>query len=267
MARILLAFDGSDGAIGAVTALGHWDFRKPTEIVLLTVAAPGEWPAAHVSRTRELAARSLRRHGAAVHLELANGDPVDEVLSAVRRHETDLIALGPRKRTALSQILLGSVTRDLLHRCHCSIFVGRLSLSTERAVAVLASRADLRLLARGFQELPLPVIEELILFGVGSDFPEPCHEPPGSIRHGSPEKLPGLLLAEERDHVWTLLDTARERLRDVAPRILANAALGHQVDEILRLEAKTSPELMVLHNTGQQDRLVAEARSSVLLLR
>lgn len=267
MARILLAFDGSDGALGTVTALSHWDFHKPTEIILLTVSTSGEWPTVQVSRSRELAARSLRRHGATVHMELRDGDPVEEILSVARHEGVDLIALGPRKKTALSLLLLGSVTRDLLHRCGCSVFVGRLSLSTERAIGVISSPEDLKLLARSWSELPLPRLHELILLGVGSDYPEPCHEPPSSLRHGSPNKLPALALAQEREHVWELIERGRQTLHGAAPRIMADVALGSQVDEVLRLERKSSPEILILRNTGLQDRLVAEARSSVLLLR
>lgn len=267
MAHILLAFDGSDGAVGTVTALSHWDFQKPTEITLLTVTPSGEWPPLHVSRLRESAARSLRRHGATVHMMLRDGDPVAEIQAVAQQQGVDLIALGPRKKTALSSLFLGSVTRDLLHLCGCSVFVGRLSLSSERALLVLSSREDLSLLIRRWQELPLPANLELVLLGVGSEFPVPCHEPASSLRHGSPEKLLPLAQAEERDHLWTLVESARRTMAPLTPRILADVALGNQVDEVLRVERRTSPELLVVHNTGLQDRLVAEARSSVLLVR
>jgi nucleotide-binding universal stress UspA family protein len=266
MARILVAFDGSDGAIGAVTALSHWSFQQSTEIVLLTVTVPGEWPTHHVSRSRELAARSLRRHGATVHTMIREGDPVEEILSVARDRDVDLIALGPRKQAALSVLLLGSVTRDIMHRCGCSIFIGRLSLSTERAILALSNREDATLLTRRWQELPLPSNLELILLGVGSEFPAPSHVPARSLRHGSPEKLPSLAQAEERDRVWRLVENTRREMAPFTHTILAEVVLGGQVDEILRLERRTSPELLVVRNTGLQDRLVAEARSSVLLL-
>lgn len=267
MTRILLAFDGSDGAVGVVTALSHWRLHQPTEILLLTVTPPGEWPRAHVSRARELAARSLRRRGATVQLLLKEGYPSDEILRSASEHDAQLIAMGPRKQTALSTLLLGSVTREVLHACRCSLFIGRLSLSTERAMMVLKDHDDLALLSRRWQELPLPHPMELILLAVGSAFPAPRHEVPGSLRHGAPERLLPLARDDEREHLWELLDEGRRTLRATAGPLLAEAVLGSEVEEVLRMERRTTPELIVLRHTGGQDRLVAEARSSILLLR
>lgn len=267
MTRILLAFDGSDGAVGTVTALSHWNLHAPTDLFLLTVTPSGEWPEARVSRMREVAARSLRRRGAAVHLLLREGDPTEAILDAAREHDADLIAMGPRKQTTLSRLLLGSVTREVMHACRCAIFVGRLSLATERALVVLTGPEDLALIATRLKTLPLPERMELLLLGIGSELPVPCHEPPASVRHASPEKLLGIAQAEERDHLRALLERSRTALQTPSARIMTETVLGNPIEEVLRMERRATPELIMVRNTGDWDGLVAEARSSVLLLR
>jgi nucleotide-binding universal stress UspA family protein len=44
-------------------------------------------------------------------------DPVDELLSAMDRHDAELLVIGIRHRNPVGKLLLGSVSQQLLLEC------------------------------------------------------------------------------------------------------------------------------------------------------
>jgi nucleotide-binding universal stress UspA family protein len=267
MARILLAFDGSDGALGAVTALSHWNLAGSV-VTLLTVLDREEWPNQQVSRLRETAANSLRRLGARVEPVIAAGGAAEQILMRALRGRTDLIVLGPRKRPALSQLLLGSVTGAVLRHAPCPVLVGRLSLATERLLLVVDDAADMAAIVRAWPTLPLPSQLEITLAGLPR--PIPSAEVPTALRHQAPRALPQVSASAEAQRVQSLLDSGEAFFRREGVRVVSVLlpAKEDAISEVLAIEARLAPELIVLHHPSGDDerQLVARARSSVLLL-
>lgn len=267
MARILLAFDGSDGALGAVTALSHWSLAGSV-VTLLTVLDGEEWPSQQVARLRETAATTLRRLGARVEPLMAEGGAAEQLLGHARRELSDLVVLGPRKRPALSQLLLGSVTGAVLRQAPCPVLIGRLSLAAERIVVVLDDADDIAALMRAWPRLPLPARLEVTLAGLLR--PSPDAEVSATLRHQSPRALPTLSALAEESRVQALLDSAEAFFRRAGTRVLSVMLPAAEDDaaEVLALEARLAPELIVLRRPSGDDerQLVARARSSVLLL-
>jgi nucleotide-binding universal stress UspA family protein len=53
----------------------------------------------------------------------ATGEPGSQVLHQAKEWQADLIVLGRRGRSGLTEIFLGSVSNYVLHRAHCSVLV------------------------------------------------------------------------------------------------------------------------------------------------
>jgi nucleotide-binding universal stress UspA family protein len=70
------------------------------------------------------AADRARRAGAKDITTLSDhGDPAATIISIAEREQVDLIVLGRRGMGALSQLLLGSVSRSVVDRASCAVTV------------------------------------------------------------------------------------------------------------------------------------------------
>lgn len=265
MSRILLAFDASDGSLGAVTALSHWNLAG-SHVTVLTVVSPGEWPSRQVARLRETTAQTLRRRGAHVELALREGSPEPVIRELARHERADLIVLGPRKRPALSQRFLGSVSADVLRDAPCSVLIGRLSLATERALVLLTEPEHLRAITLAWERLPLPVRLDTTLLGVSRALPQLTLT--AQLRHLRPERIPQASAAAESSRLQTLLDAADAFMRSRGVASLGLTARQGDAREILELEKESTPELLVIPGSAEADwrDLAAQARASVLVL-
>jgi nucleotide-binding universal stress UspA family protein len=133
--RILLAYDGSDGARRALDAVLR--LAGPTDHVTLVGVAEGVPLFSHAGtlpsseqeadRDRELAAAeaALAERGVLVSLVPRDGDPATAILDAAEEEDVELIALGTRGLSTAERWLMGSVSDKVLHHAHCSVLVAR----------------------------------------------------------------------------------------------------------------------------------------------
>ncbi|CAB1128785.1 Usp domain-containing protein [Candidatus Hydrogenisulfobacillus filiaventi] len=141
--RILLATDGSEGAIDAARWVGE-HFTEQDQITVVLVSRPTAETAVSVigygitEETWEEVEKANRRVALAqldqtikiledaglraesVHLE---GLPVDELVRYARTHEVDLIVMGNRGRSLLAGLVLGSVSLGVLTHAPCPVLV------------------------------------------------------------------------------------------------------------------------------------------------
>jgi nucleotide-binding universal stress UspA family protein len=142
--RVLVAFDGSEGAwaaleLGVEVAVSNR--------ALLTIAAVVEEPrfvwqgpgAVAVPYTRESMRRDIeremRRHLAAardevpatvsVTTQLLRGRPARALAKLAEEGRYDLVITGPRPSSRLARLLRGGVTHGLLQRAHTSVLAVR----------------------------------------------------------------------------------------------------------------------------------------------
>lgn len=136
MKRIVIATDGSDGAGDAL----EQGFALASELgakVFVLYVRPG--PVSYVGapsyqavineearRAREViddAKVRASRYDVDVEYDVLEGDPVNGVLALARSRDADLIVVGSRGLGTVSSVLLGSVSKAILHRADRPVLV------------------------------------------------------------------------------------------------------------------------------------------------
>lgn len=143
--KVLIAYDGSSCADAAIDDLRNAGLPREGEALVVTVAHGG-WPASphsnaelgqfgnpwkeHMTITGEYAARAATRFQSAfpgwkVSSEPLWGEPVETIKKTIEHWAPDLLVVGSHGRSAVSRLLLGSVSLHLVHEAHCSVRVVR----------------------------------------------------------------------------------------------------------------------------------------------
>ena len=156
--RILIAYDGSEGADTAIDSLRRAGLpAEGVEALVVSVAEvwlppashddePDDFPqhshpglkvarehaAAMMAEGEERAERGKRRvqhvfPGWTVQGEVLNGSPAFEVLARAEKWQPQLIVVGSHGHTALGRFILGSVSQKVLTEAPTSVRVGRAS--------------------------------------------------------------------------------------------------------------------------------------------
>jgi nucleotide-binding universal stress UspA family protein len=151
MKRILIATDGSESAhqalefglelaeeqgampivvhvAPAVEILPYASFAAPAPTVPHELDASDRTP---LNEAAELAAR----RGLEIKTELLLGNPADEIVAFADTIEADLIVVGSRGHGAIASVLLGSVSRAVLHESRRPVLVVRNAQIAAQAVA------------------------------------------------------------------------------------------------------------------------------------
>jgi nucleotide-binding universal stress UspA family protein len=143
--KILIAYDGSDGAESAIDDLERAGLPERAEAVVLTVVE--EWVPAPTSiggvettfaedlLTKENDAIELAGRARArvqklfpqwdVIVEPVLGTPGGEIIAYASKWRPDLIVVGTHSRTTLGRMFLGGVSQRVIHEARCSARVAR----------------------------------------------------------------------------------------------------------------------------------------------
>lgn len=290
--RVLLASDDSDSARSAEAWVARLRWSRPCVVDVLCVAGEGltrlGWgmqtyrtavrQAVQQMRQSELIAAErvanevgerLQGHGLTVHVWARQGDPADEIEAAVTTERPDLLVLGHRGRSGLAQLLLGSVSRQIIAEAAGPVLVARRppdgegslpghllvlvdgSLAVESAIdwvmeAGWARAANVTLLG---------------LFGVAT-----------GVETSRPElatEVTGLL----RTDVMAALDRLADLLRDQAISVTTEMELGHPLEGTLQAVERLAPDLIVAarppRRRGQDpfvEKVARYAPTSVLIV-
>ena len=139
MSRLLVAFDGSEGAERAARLAAQWAQRIGADVVLVN-AIPPMPELEHVpSATAATLAEGYRRYaekvcadGAAalsgpvqVRCEVVIGAPAEAIADYARKPDIELIVVGGGARGLLSRAMLGSVTSRLVQISPRPVLVAR----------------------------------------------------------------------------------------------------------------------------------------------
>jgi nucleotide-binding universal stress UspA family protein len=152
--NVLLVTDGSPSSQSAVRYLSKFPLPANVEVSMIHVLPPvqtpimmepyygGVWQTVYaapgvpeeetarggretksgealLTRTRNL----LQRHGIEATSVLARGDAATEILDHARKNRIDLIVAGSRGLSQFKRLLMGSVSRKLVHYSECSVLI------------------------------------------------------------------------------------------------------------------------------------------------
>lgn len=138
--KILVATDGSQEALKAVTAAAELALLKPeAKVTLLTVTPPVPSYVALQLRENDLDPAALQNQYAEEIFEgscdplkarnvsyttqVAVGDPADEICRVAEAIGADLIIVGRRGLSGVRELLAGSVSSKVVHHAPCSVLV------------------------------------------------------------------------------------------------------------------------------------------------
>ena len=154
MQKILIATDGSPSSLEAIELGLELAEEHAAEVTFVHVApvldrsfADGIGvPAAVPHRIDEVDRKPLEdalalaaERDVEAKAELLPGQPVDEIVACADTIDADLIVLGSRGRGALATVLLGSVSRGVLHEARRPVLVVRGTHVREAEPALTAS--------------------------------------------------------------------------------------------------------------------------------
>jgi nucleotide-binding universal stress UspA family protein len=171
--RVLIAYDGSEGADAALSDLPRAGLASSVEALILSVAElwlPPPPPSSAGDQSFPLytppGLKGAREHVAQVIEEVRNlnikaskhvetvfprwevsaetsiGSPAWEVINKADKWKPDLIVVGSHGRSALSRLFLGSVSQKILTEARCSVRVGRRPTAPDRAPVRLLVAVD-----------------------------------------------------------------------------------------------------------------------------
>jgi nucleotide-binding universal stress UspA family protein len=157
--KILVAYDGSEGAKLALDDLKLAGLPDKTEALILTVAEGGlqapesiggvqsdfsdSWKDRLIDAKRlaETTGRDLQRMFPqwTIVTEARWGSPAKLVLEESSKWHAELIVAGSHGHSAAGRIILGSVTNELVHNSTCSVRIARPRDSATGAIRVLVA--------------------------------------------------------------------------------------------------------------------------------
>lgn len=136
--KILLAYDGSDGAKLALERVAEFAKVTKTELHMLAVGRIPEYAETmseveeareqaknFYSKIMEDAVESLRQRGLEAKVHIDFGKPGDVILRIAEDLIVDLIVLGTKPHSALRRRFLGATVDKVVDHALCSVLVVR----------------------------------------------------------------------------------------------------------------------------------------------
>lgn len=154
--KVLIAVDGSGGARSAVEDCAKRLWPAGTSFRILTVIENIEImpvsdavTAALTAQPTEMVSRFVgefeERHADCdTSSEVLHGYAKEQILDAAKRWNADLIVVGSRGHNVAARVLLGSVSRDVLHAADCSVRVVRHSVIEDEVADAVIVATDRR---------------------------------------------------------------------------------------------------------------------------
>jgi nucleotide-binding universal stress UspA family protein len=122
--KILVAVDESQASEAAVTVAGLIADALKARVGVVRVNHPG-LPDGDRPTPEAAARKTLATLGVKAEIQVRGGDPVDDIPSAARGFDCDLLVMGSRGRSNVSGLVLGSVSQEVVARAACPVLLVR----------------------------------------------------------------------------------------------------------------------------------------------
>jgi len=132
--NVLLAVDGSDLALEALPGVMEFAELFEARVVLLRVLEEKD-PETAVEAEKQLKAiaKTIEKKGIETISLVERGEPVEQILKAIRFHEIDLLAMATHGRSGLTRAVTGSVTEEVLRRATVPLLIARQKPAAKKA--------------------------------------------------------------------------------------------------------------------------------------
>jgi nucleotide-binding universal stress UspA family protein len=161
-------------------------------------------------------------------LEVAEGDPAEEILNAAHAGNYDLLVLGAHEQSSLRGLLLGAVHAKILHHAHQPVLIVRRFREIKRVLVVYRGSETDQAALRFIAPLLANKKADITLLYVQEDRKR-----------------------EDDEHVTTALQKGAAILRELDYEPITKVARGEFVEEILKDVAVQRYDLVVLGAYGR----------------
>jgi nucleotide-binding universal stress UspA family protein len=254
--RILVPLDGSELAEGALPYAEGIATRLGSEVILLTVSAPGDCLERPLGAYLEKKAGELLSSGVAASPLVVEGDAASEILNLAEQNHVGLIIISTHGRSGISRWALGNIANKVLRASHIPTLLikssGSETVSAGKALGSILVPLD----GSQFAEAIIPYVEglaqvmdsEVTLLRVI----EPVRLPhlAGYGQWVDWEKYEKDLLAEAEKEANRYLDSQERALRDKGVKVSAISLLGKPAETILQYADDNSCSLIALSTHG-----------------
>jgi nucleotide-binding universal stress UspA family protein len=284
--RILLATDGSESATEAARFLAQMDLPSETDVRIACVLDPfvecllsSAQPSQRHHAERVIAGAEAALVGSGFHPTawVRAGDADHQLVLAAREWPADLIVLGHRGLTGLTEFLLGSVARNVAREAPCSVLVVRGAAREVRSVvAAVDGSPHAQKALDDLAALPLPRGTRIRLVQVV----RPAHALAGLAAVSDDQAWVRLrdLEEEQKQRAGAALETAAVPLAARGWEVTTGVRVGDPAGEVLQEAEAATADLVVAGARGSSllehlllgsvaDRLLRRAPCSVLLVR
>ena len=266
--KILVCSDVSEGALAAARMAAQIAKNFHSEVTLVhayppeSVAVPtfvaGVWEFAVspevVAEYAAQAQSALQAHTGAIfdaagvkyEAALEYGYPVEAITRLAKQRETDLIVMGSRGLSGLSEFLMGSVSESVLHHSHCSVLIVRHDAAESAPLSRILLAADASAGSRRAEETATSLAAgfhaALTVLTVS--------EPPGLLVEAA-ESYDECGMEEYRQRVADALDASvKKESERVGIAVAMRRETGPAAKTILRVAAAEKSDLIVLGSRG-----------------
>lgn len=223
--RILLASDGSEGALDAARLLSWMDHRPDTHVHIFTVQegdAAQDVLAATRAALGDFPGQVTTEHA---QTGSSTGGIVERIKIAAETLPADVVVTGSRGNKPLVRFFIGSVALGVARGCPCPVLIGRASSGPLSRVVVGIDDGVIPLrVSESVSRLPIPGTCAFHLVHVAL---------PAAFSAHSGGLLPGSLRQEIVSQVHGDEERGRQRLAEAA-RELRKAGVGRPVTTELR---------------------------------
>jgi nucleotide-binding universal stress UspA family protein len=266
--RVLIAYDSSPGAEQALELAGSLRWSEDSELRIVTVFEPAfvymgpyvgsgsipleqidaDMTAFHEERLSE-AVTALRSTGLTVEGVVLRGRPATELLDEAQRWDADLVMGGSRGHGPILNLLLGSVSAEVVDDAPCPALISR--TRTIRRVVFATDGSAPSSLAETllatwpiFAGLPIQVVSV-------ADVVEPWHTGIAPTMYGQVLEAHARDLAEAQAEHQRIADETAARLRTAGRDAQGILRDGDAAGEILAAVAESDADLVVMGSRGR----------------
>ena len=299
--KILLAVDGSrysEAAVGLVKAL---KIGRKAEATVLTVILEHVFLGGHTladllrrsaalkiqiqkaeeKRALELLtelSKPLITQGLKVETMLRRGSPADEIITACRNIQTDLVLVGLKGTSDSPDFLLGSVAHKVIKYAPCSVLVAKKEIkAVNRILVPLDGSKHSDEIVQFLLRIPLPAHTEIFVMMVVQSFTTAFVKAYTLDLERDRQIIDELQKAEE-EAAGRLLAETESQLRNSGYKVSAIVGRGDPAREILREADQRNVDLIALGAKGLTgvrsfllgsvaQRIARYAKPSVLIVR